>query len=63
MDTPQVKFALSYHITVDENLTAVTAANFQDFSQENGKKTFNSSLDIPIPAYLVAFAAGNIACR
>lgn len=60
-DSPQVKFTIDYSIVVNEPYTVAAGAIFKNIvDQPNNKRAFLSSLKIPIPAYLVAFAAGNI---
>lgn len=48
---------------MDEDLTAVAAAIHENTQISNGKRITTSSLNIPIQSYLVAFAAGDIACQ
>jgi leukotriene-A4 hydrolase len=60
-DSPQVKFAITYNISVPINYTAVAAGVYQ--GEQNaipGFKTFQYRQSICVPSYLVAFAVGNI---
>lgn len=60
-DSPQVKFTIDYSIEVEVPYTVAAGAIFKSIvDQPNNRRRFLSSLKIPIPAYLVAFAAGNI---
>ena len=63
-DLPSVKFPVMYQITVPKPLRVVTAAApIREESLVPGHTTFFSHMKYPIPAYLIAFAAGDIAYR
>lgn len=60
-DSPQVKFTINYTIIVDEPYTVAAAGIFDSMVDlGNNMRAFKSTLETPIPAYLIAFAAGNI---
>lgn len=63
-DLPSVKFPVKYQITVPKPLRVVTAAApTHEETLVPGHTTFFSHMQYPIPAYLIAFAAGDIAYR
>lgn len=60
-DTPSIKFTINYHISAPEGYVAVAAGVFQSTTDSiPGFKVYHFSQRIPIPAYLVAFAIGNL---
>ena len=61
-DTPAVKFKYDLKIIVPKDLKGMISGIFvgeTEYSDTN-YKAFNYKLDIPIPSYLLALAAGNI---
>ena len=61
-DTPAVKFKYDLNIIVPKDLKGMISGIFvgeTEYSDTN-YKAFNYKLDIPIPSYLLALAAGNI---
>lgn len=63
-DVPSVKFTVIYKITVPKPLHVVTAAlQIGEETLVPGHTTYTSNMKYPIPAYLVAFAAGDITYR
>lgn len=56
-DSPGIRFTYSADVEVDDNLKVVMSAGIQE---STGKGRFHFELNKPIPAYLIALAAGNI---
>ena len=59
-DTPAVKMPVQISITVPEELIGLAAGLFVEEINNGNNKTFIYALDIPIPSYLIAIAAGDI---
>jgi leukotriene-A4 hydrolase len=59
-DTPAVKMPVTISITVPEELIGLAAGLFVEEMSNGNNKTFTYALDIPIPSYLIAIAAGDI---
>ena len=59
-DTPAVKMPVQISITVPEELIGLAAGLFVKEINNGNNKTFIYALDIPIPSYLIAIAAGDI---
>ena len=59
-DTPAVKMPVQISITVPEELIGLAAGLFVEEINNGNNKTFTYALDIPIPSYLIAIAAGDI---
>ena len=59
-DTPAVKMPVTISITVPEELIGLAAGFFVEEMSNGNNKTFTYALDIPIPSYLIAIAAGDI---
>ena len=61
-DTPGVRTTFSAEITVDEDVRVVMAAeDDNDPARRPADRTYRFHMDAPIPSYLVAFAAGDLA--
>ena len=59
-DTPAIKMPVQISITVPEELIGLAAGLFVEEINNGNNKTFIYALDIPIPSYLIAIAAGDI---
>ena len=59
-DTPAIKMPVQISITVPEELIGLAAGLFVEEINNGNNKTFTYALDIPIPSYLIAIAAGDI---
>ena len=59
-DTPAIKMPVQISITVPEELIGLAAGLFVKEINNGNNKTFIYALDIPIPSYLIAIAAGDI---
>jgi len=62
-DSPAIRTPLSATVTVDRPLRPVLAANDDGIEDANGAPRYTFSLDLPIPAYLLAIAVGDLERR
>lgn len=62
-DTPSVRFPYSAEVVVPEGLVAAMAAEQIGVENGSGQTTFRFKMPQPIPSYLFALAAGNLAFR
>ncbi|KAK7602520.1 hypothetical protein V9T40_008109 [Parthenolecanium corni] len=64
-DTPGVKGTYNATITVPEDFTVLMSAvsSREPKVEKQGKKSFHFNQSVPIPAYLVAIAVGNLESR
>lgn len=62
-DTPAVRFTYTAALRVPEALSAVMAAPAAGITAADGQRTFRFRMPHPIPSYLFALAAGNIASQ
>jgi aminopeptidase N len=60
-DSPGVRFTYNAEVTVPKDLMALMSAENPQEKNETG--TYNFTMDQPIPAYLLALAAGNVEFR
>ena len=63
MDTPSVKSTFSISITVPNYLAAYASGIQQNVTNSINEATYSFKQKIPVPVYLLAFAAGNIVKR
>ena len=62
-DTPAIKMPVSVSITVPKPLLGLVAGIYQDEIDNGDTTTYFYHQKIPIPSYLIAIAAGDIAVR
>ncbi|HET9590220.1 MAG TPA: leukotriene A4 hydrolase C-terminal domain-containing protein [Anaerolineales bacterium] len=62
-DTPSVRFTYTAAMEVPQGLVAVLAAEQVEVRKRAGQTTFTFKMHQPIPSYLFALAAGNLAFR
>jgi aminopeptidase N len=62
-DTPSIKITIKAAITVPKPLYGLFAGNLIEIEDNDNTRIFRYQQDIPIPTYLIAFAAGNIASK
>ena len=57
-DSPGIRFPYSADVTVPSGLMAIMSATNPQVKNENGQYSF--TMELPIPAYLIALAAGDL---
>ena len=62
-DTPAVRVIYTAQVVVPDGLTAVMSADRLGEEVHDGKRTFRFAMTEPIPSYLIALAAGDLAFR
>ena len=62
-DTPAVKMPVKISITVPDNLVGLAAGIFDQKTNKGNDITYTYVLKQPIPSYLIAIAAGDIASK
>lgn len=62
-DTPSVRFTFSAEVEVPKTLTAVMAAEQVGVEERGESRVFQFKMPQPIPSYLFAIGAGNLAFR